>query len=233
VDLYGGDSLSQGSSLFSEGLELSRNSLTSSWNNVHGEEADDFETSSEISDMPYYMGSQSDVFHELHELQNQQIGDIQHTHQYQLSYELALDNMLTPFSSYSLPPLPQPPSKSLSHISHVIQEIVTTERNYVKYLQEIIEGYIVPMETRVGVLPMRESHLVRLFGNIKEIWKFNKSLLEALLSCGHDAKKVGQCFLDKVCLCNVTLWLKHLTMLKSLGSTKCLQKITSSFLKGM
>jgi len=36
------------------------------------------------------------------------------------------------------------------------------------------QGYIVPMETRVGVLPMRESHLVRLFGNIKEIWKFNK-----------------------------------------------------------
>ena len=63
------------------------------------------------------MGSQSDVFQELHELQmqNHHVGDMKHAHQYQLSYELALD------------------------ISHVIHELVTTERSYVKHLSEIVE----------------------------------------------------------------------------------------------
>lgn len=111
MDYYGGESLSQGNLGFSDEFDDSaypKGTFTSSWTNLYDEVADQYD-----SDLPYYMGSQSDVFQELHELQmqsNHHLGDMKHAHQYQLSYELALDNMLTPFASYIVPPLPQPPS---------------------------------------------------------------------------------------------------------------------------
>ena len=110
MDYYGGESLSQGNLGFGDEFDNStfpKGTFTSSWTNLYDEVADRFD-----SDMPYYMGSQSDVFQELHELQmqNHHLGDMKHAHQYQLSYELALDNMLTPFASHVVPPVPQPPS---------------------------------------------------------------------------------------------------------------------------
>ena len=74
-----------------------RGSLGSSWNSLYEGAASDFETSSEISDAHYFEGSQTDVFQELQAQQYDLLAPTKH--QYQLSYELALDNMLTPFAS--------------------------------------------------------------------------------------------------------------------------------------
>ena len=71
--------------------------LNSSWNNVYdgmgGLDTAESDSSS------YYVGSQEDVFKELNELPKNNHLNIGSRHQYQLSYELALDNMLTPFTS--------------------------------------------------------------------------------------------------------------------------------------
>ena len=56
--------------------------------------------------MSYYAGSQEDVYKELNEVPKNNHLDVTSRHQYQLSYELALDNMLTPFISH--PPIISP-----------------------------------------------------------------------------------------------------------------------------
>ena len=97
-------SLSQDSNPFDDHnlSEYPRGSLGSSWSSLYTGAASDFETSSEISDARYLEGSQSDVFQELQAQQYDLLAPAKH--QYQLSYELALDNMLTPFAaSNSLP----------------------------------------------------------------------------------------------------------------------------------
>ena len=60
MDYYGGESLSQGNLGFSDEFEDSaypKGTFTSSWTNLYDEVADQYD-----SDLPYYMGSQSDVF---------------------------------------------------------------------------------------------------------------------------------------------------------------------------
>lgn len=47
----------------------------------------------------YYVGSQEDILKELNEVPKNNHLNVTSRHQYQLSYELALDNMLTPFIS--------------------------------------------------------------------------------------------------------------------------------------
>ena len=49
----------------------------------------------------YYVGSQEDILKELNEVPKNNHLNAGSRHQYQLSYELALDNMLTPFISHT------------------------------------------------------------------------------------------------------------------------------------
>ena len=55
----------------------------------------------DCGDTSYYIGSQEDVYKELNEVPKNNRLDVTSRHQYQLSYELALDNMLTPFISHA------------------------------------------------------------------------------------------------------------------------------------
>lgn len=73
--------------------------LNSSWSNVYdgmgGRDTPESDSSS------YYVGSQEDILKELNEVPKNNHLNAASRHQYQLSYELALDNMLTPFTSHA------------------------------------------------------------------------------------------------------------------------------------
>jgi hypothetical protein len=138
-----------------------------------------------------YENSQMDVLQEMRahpfELETQK-------HSYQLSYELALDNMLTPFASASN----QSFGKTYTtHAEHVIMELVSTEQSYVEDLTDIVEGYVSPLEVRVGTFELSNTDIVHLFGNVRRIKSFNWSVLHILKSCGESSKKVGECFIQK------------------------------------
>ncbi len=59
-----------------------------------------------------------------------------------------------------------------SHVSHVLEEMVTTEMTYVRDLSEVIEGYLMPLQMRTSILPFQ---LDSLFGNITEVRDFHRS----------------------------------------------------------
>lgn len=56
-----------------------------------------------------------------------------------------------------------------------MDEMVTTEMNYVHDLSEVIEGYLMPLQIRARVLPFSDKHLSSLFGNLTEIRDFHRS----------------------------------------------------------
>lgn len=58
-------------------------------------------------------------------------------------------------------------------MSHVMDEMVTTEMTYVHDLSEVIEGYLMPLQMRA--LPFSNSQLTSLFGNLTEIRDFHRS----------------------------------------------------------
>lgn len=91
-DICGHDALDQSS------LSISQQFLSSSWNSLHGSEVGDLE-----SEVPHYIASQAD-FNEV-PLNEVSLGAPPTGHQYQLSYELALDNvLLTPLATTEAPP---------------------------------------------------------------------------------------------------------------------------------
>ncbi len=78
---------------------LRRSPLSSSWNALFGAGISDFETSFEVSESPYLEGSQSDILNDVMQLSTSALAPshlLEARHSYQLSYELALDNVLTP-----------------------------------------------------------------------------------------------------------------------------------------
>lgn len=75
--------------------EVSDPSLTSSWNSLYNSVGAFNHPENDSS--RFFVGSQEDVYKELNEVPKNNHLDVTTRHQYQLSYELALDNMLTPF----------------------------------------------------------------------------------------------------------------------------------------
>ena len=71
-------------------------SLSSSWSSLF--DLEDLESPND-SEYGFFEGSQVDVYQELRSTKPSNDLDVA-KHQYQLSYELALDNMLTPFANH-------------------------------------------------------------------------------------------------------------------------------------
>ena len=61
-----------------------------------------------------------------------------------------------------------------SHVSHVVEEMVTTETTYVHDLSSVIEGYVMPLQMRTTILPYDSAQLDSLFGNIVQIRDFHR-----------------------------------------------------------
>ncbi|XP_072302604.1 pleckstrin homology domain-containing family G member 1-like isoform X2 [Eucyclogobius newberryi] len=83
-----------------------------------------------------------------------------------------------------------------TYVDRVVQEILDTERTYVRDLQSIVEDYLESIsEQSVSALSPEDKG--SLFGNIQDIYLFNRNLLEELERCNTDPVAIAECFVSK------------------------------------
>ncbi|XP_073518546.1 spermatogenesis-associated protein 13 isoform X2 [Phyllobates terribilis] len=82
--------------------------------------------------------------------------------------------------------------------TNVIQEIMNTERVYIKHLKDICEGYI--KQCRKHTSMFTEAQLKTIFGNIEEVYRFQKTFYKNLEKQYHKEdphlSEIGDCFLE-------------------------------------
>ncbi|XP_035189929.1 probable guanine nucleotide exchange factor MCF2L2 isoform X4 [Oxyura jamaicensis] len=85
--------------------------------------------------------------------------------------------------------------------SHIINELIETERVYVEELQSIIEGYASEMDnpSLVHLIPSTlQNKKEILFGNLLEIYEFhNRIFLKELENCIENPELLARCFLKR------------------------------------
>ncbi|NXU77874.1 SPT13 protein, partial [Oreotrochilus melanogaster] len=84
--------------------------------------------------------------------------------------------------------------------TNVIQEIMNTERVYIKHLKDICEGYIRQCRKHTGMFTT--AQLSTIFGNIEDIYKFQRKFLKDLEKQYNKEEphlsEIGSCFLQHV-----------------------------------
>nr|XP_025035192.1 spermatogenesis-associated protein 13 isoform X7 [Pelodiscus sinensis] len=82
--------------------------------------------------------------------------------------------------------------------TNVIQEIMNTERVYIKHLKDICEGYIRQCRKHTGMFTV--AQLNTIFGNIEDIYKFQRKFLKDLEKQYNKEEphlsEIGSCFLQ-------------------------------------
>ncbi|XP_028904018.1 spermatogenesis-associated protein 13 [Ornithorhynchus anatinus] len=82
--------------------------------------------------------------------------------------------------------------------TNVVQEIVNTERVYIKHLKDICEGYLRQCRKHPGMFTA--AQLATIFGNIEDIYKFQRKFLKDLEKQYNKEdphlSEIGSCFLQ-------------------------------------
>ncbi|XP_041062773.1 rho guanine nucleotide exchange factor 4-like isoform X2 [Carcharodon carcharias] len=82
--------------------------------------------------------------------------------------------------------------------TNVISEIMSTENDYIKHLKDICEGYVKQCRKRTDMFT--EEQLRTIFGNIEDIYKFQKKFLKGLEKKFNKDQphlsEIGSCFLE-------------------------------------
>ncbi|XP_061602400.1 pleckstrin homology domain-containing family G member 1 isoform X2 [Cololabis saira] len=83
-----------------------------------------------------------------------------------------------------------------TYVDRVVQEILDTERTYVQDMRSIVEDYLecISNQSRLALSPEDKSSL---FGNIQDIYQFNRNLLHDLEKCNSDPVAIAECFVSK------------------------------------
>ncbi|NWU88988.1 PKHG1 protein, partial [Upupa epops] len=90
----------------------------------------------------------------------------------------------------------EPTSPKLLYVDRVVQEILETERMYVQDLKSIVKDYLdcITDQTKFSLGTEERS---ALFGNIRDIYRFNSELLQDLENCENDPVAIADCFVSK------------------------------------
>ncbi|XP_033760813.1 uncharacterized protein LOC117342707 isoform X2 [Pecten maximus] len=82
---------------------------------------------------------------------------------------------------------------------NVVNEIISAEREYVKHLKDVVEGYIKHARKRADMFS--EDRISVIFGNIEDIYSFSNRFLESLdqafTSDSPHLSELGHCFLTQ------------------------------------
>lgn len=84
-----------------------------------------------------------------------------------------------------------------TYVDRVVQEILDTERTYVQDLRSIVEDYLESISNQ-SRLALSSEDKGSLFGNIQDIYHFNRDLLHDLEKCNADPVAIAECFVSKV-----------------------------------
>ncbi|XP_041832236.1 pleckstrin homology domain-containing family G member 1 isoform X2 [Melanotaenia boesemani] len=83
-----------------------------------------------------------------------------------------------------------------TYVDRVVQEILDTERTYVQDLRSIVEDYLDCISNQ-SRLALSSEDKGSLFGNIRDIYHFNRNLLHDLEKCNADPVAIAECFVSK------------------------------------
>ncbi|XP_063351899.1 pleckstrin homology domain-containing family G member 1 isoform X2 [Pelmatolapia mariae] len=83
-----------------------------------------------------------------------------------------------------------------TYVDRVVQEILDTERTYVQDLRSIVEDYLECISNQAR-LALSSEDKKSLFGNIQDIYHFNRDLLHDLEKCNADPVAIAECFVSK------------------------------------
>uniref|UniRef100_A0A8C4F869 Pleckstrin homology domain-containing family G member 4B n=1 Tax=Dicentrarchus labrax TaxID=13489 RepID=A0A8C4F869_DICLA len=82
-----------------------------------------------------------------------------------------------------------------SKVQHIMDEMISTEREYVRSLSYIIEHYFPEMERLDLPQDLRGKRSI-IFGNVEKLWDFHSQyFLKDLESCAHSPLSISSCFL--------------------------------------
>ncbi|KAK6297589.1 hypothetical protein J4Q44_G00321720 [Coregonus suidteri] len=88
------------------------------------------------------------------------------------------------------------PLDRVQYVDRVVQEILDTERTYVQDLHSIVQDYLECISNQ-SCLALSSEERGSLFGNIRDIYHFNRDLLHDLEKCNSDPVAIAECFVAK------------------------------------
>ncbi|KAA0706746.1 Pleckstrin -like proteiny domain-containing family G member 1 [Triplophysa tibetana] len=89
-----------------------------------------------------------------------------------------------------------PEGRKVQYVDRVVQEILDTEKTYVQDLCSIVQDYLECISNQ-SLLLLGDEERNSLFGNIRDIYRFNSDLLHDLEKCNADPVAIAKCFVAK------------------------------------